>query len=550
MPVRQREEAQEMLRGRQTVSGLCRTTLDVQQAVRSGHPDARTLALRIPFQVRMYPYLLSVFSGLLLTASFPTTDWGLLAWAGFVPFFIAIEGRGWRETFRVGYAGGVAFYWSLFYWLNNVTVAGFLVLTLYLALYFPLFGILMNFARRRIPVPWWVVAPLAWTALEYMRTYVFTGLPWGVMGVTQHRALRLIQFASVTGVYGVSFLVVLVNAALYECAVARGARRLLPPAVAALAVALALIHGGWWMGGGAVLDGRVRVAVVQGNVPQEEKFGEGFAREIIEKFHRLTRRVKAAAPDLVVWPETSVPGYYWYDPLLRSTTATLQEEMRTPLLLGSVHVFDLDNPRYTNCAFLVDERGEPIGRYDKIHLVLFGEIIPCKGIFPFLKRLVPYEEDFTPGTEFTVFPLAKGNFSALICFEDILPDLARNFVKRGARFLVNVTNDAWFGRTSQPYQQAAHAVFRCVENCVGMVRATNTGLSCFIDPFGRVSGVLRDASGEELFVEGTAVGEVRLTSTSTFYTRRGNVFAASCAGVATAVFAFGLAPRKGPGGGE
>lgn len=495
----------------------------------------------------MLPYLLSIFSGLLLAASFPDADWNLLAWAGLVPFFIAIEGRGCRETFRIGYLGGVAFYWALFYWLNNVTVAGFLVLTCYLALYFPLFGILMNYARRRVPAPWWLVAPLVWTALEYMRTYAFTGLPWGVLGVTQHRAVRLIQFASVTGVYGVSFLVVLVNAALYDCAVRRGARRFAGPVAALLAASLALVHGGWWMGGGAVLVETVRVAIVQGNVPQEEKFGEGFAREIIERFHRLTRGVKGAEPDLVVWPETSVPGYYWYDPLLRRTTAALQGEMRTPLLLGSVHVSDLDDPRYTNCAFLVGADGEPLGRYDKIHLVLFGEIIPCKGIFPFLKRLVPYEEDFTPGEEFTVFPLAEGDFSALICFEDILPDLARNFVKRGARFLVNITNDAWFGRTSQPYQQAAHAVFRCVENCVGMVRATNTGLSCFIDPFGRVYRVLRDPSGEELFVEGTAVEEVPLTETSTFYTRRGNVFAAVCAALSAALLLLGPA-RRGRGG--
>jgi apolipoprotein N-acyltransferase len=301
------------------------------------------------------------------------------------------------------------------------------------------------------------------------------------------------------------------------------------------------------MSGGATLGGTVRVAIVQGNVPQEEKFGEGFTREIIEKFHRLTRRVRAEAPDLVVWPETSVPGYFWYDPLLRGTTAALQEEMRTPLLLGSVHVSDLDTPRYFNCAFLVDAHGEPIGRYDKIHLVLFGEIIPCKKLFPFLKHVVPYEEDFTPGSEFTIFPLAKADFAALICFEDVMPDLARNFVKRGARFLVNVTNDAWFGRTSQPYQQAAHAVFRSVENCVSMVRATNTGVSCYIDPFGRVYGVLRDAAGDDLYVEGTAVRDVRLTHTSTFFTRRGNLFAAGCLALSAVLFVTASRRERIPG---
>lgn len=492
----------------------------------------------------MQPYLLSILSGLCIAAAFPDTDWNLLAWVGLLPFFMAVEGRGWRETFRIGYAGGVAFWWGLMYWLTNVTVAGFLVLTLYLALYFPLFGVLMNAARRRPPAPWWLAAPVLWTALEYARTYAFTGLPWGVLGVTQHRAIPLIQFASITGVYGVSFLVVLVNAAIYECAAGRGRRRFVPAACAALAAAAAAAWGAWWTRGGASLGESVRVAIVQGNVPQEEKFGEGFTREIIAKFHRLTLPLKAEGPDLVLWPETSLPGYYFYDPLVRGTTAELQERMGTPLLLGSVHVSDLDDPKYFNCAFLVDPNGEPLGRYDKIHLVLFGEIVPCKTVFPFLMRLVPYEEDFTPGTEFTVFTLAKADFAALICFEDVMPDLARKFVARGARFLVNITNDAWFGRTSQPYQHVAHAVFRCVENCVGMVRATNTGLSCFIDPFGRVYGVLRNAAGEDLYVEGAEARDLPLTRTSTFYTRHGNIFAAGCAAASAGLFAAGCLRRR------
>lgn len=491
----------------------------------------------------MTSLLLSILSGLLLTVSFPDTDWHILAWVGLVPFFFAIEGKDSKETFRIGYLGGIAFYWSLFYWLNSVTVAGFLILTLYLALYFPLFGLVMNYLRGRSRVPAWIAAPLAWTALEYLRTYAFSGLPWGVIGVTQHRAAGLVQIASVTGVYGVSSVVVMVNAAAYECLRRRGRGSAAPIGVALCLLIACLAYGAWWMKRDLISGERVRVAMVQGNVPQEEKFGLGFTQEIIRRFHDLTIEASREKPDLIVWPETSVPGYFWYDPVIRGAVAALESEVRTPLLFGSEHMIEDGRRQFFNCAFLVDERGEPVDRYDKIHLVLFGEIVPCKGIFPFLMKMVPYEMDFTPGSRFTIFPLAKGDFGAIICFEDIMPDLTRGFVRRGARFMVNITNDAWFGRTSQPYLHVAHAVFRCVENCVPMVRATNTGVSCYIDHHGRVTRMLTDRSGEELFVQGTAAADIQLTRVRTFYTRYGNLWAIACS-VAT-ILMCGMALRGG-----
>jgi apolipoprotein N-acyltransferase len=477
----------------------------------------------------MQPYLLSILSGLMMTVSFPDTDWNFLAWVCLVPFFTAVEGRGWKETFRIGYVGGVAFYWSLFYWLNNVTVAGFLVLTLYLALYFPIFGIGMNWVKRKGRMPPWLFAPFFWTALEYVRTYLFTGLPWGVLGATQHRFIPLIQISSITGVYGVSFLVALVNAAVYDCAIKRGGRRVASVAAACAVVALCLVYGAANPSGSAPGERAVRVAMVQGNVPQEEKFGEGFQREIVRRFCDLTLSVAREKPDLIVWPETSAPGYYMHDPMLKSSLSSLQRETRIPLLFGSTHAVATDGGAdYYNSAFLLDSHGVPIDRYDKIHLVLFGEVIPCKRFLPFLKGFVPFEEDFTPGEAPTVFSIPQGRFAVLICFEDIFPDLARWAVRRGARFLVNVTNDAWFGRTSQPYQHVAYAVFRCVENGVPMVRATNSGLSCYVDRYGRVYRVLRDGSGNELCVQGTAVENVDVSGSRTLYTRWGNVFAILC----------------------
>ncbi len=493
----------------------------------------------------MQPYLLSVLSGLLMAVSFPNTDWNVLAWICLVPFFVAIEGKGWKETFRIGYAGGVAFYWSLFYWLTNVTVAGFIVLTLYLSLYFSVFGIGVNWVRGRRRMPAWFFAALFWTALEYLRTYAFTGLPWGVLGATQYRFLHLIQVSSLTGVYGVSFLVVLVNAAAYEYALRRGRRCVAPFATAFAAVALCCGYGALILRMGAPGANVVRVAVIQGNVPQEEKFGEGFQREIIQRFHDLTLSIMNAKPDIIVWPETSVPGYYMYDPALRSSLTALQQETRSPLLFGSAHAIAMERGiDYFNSAFLLDGQGDPVGRYDKIHLVLFGEVIPCKRLFPFMKKLVPFEEDFSPGKDATIFSIPQGKFAALVCFEDIFPDIAREAVRRGARFLINITNDAWFGRSSQPYQHVAYAVFRSVENAVPMVRATNSGLSCYIDRRGRVYHILRDGSGRDLFVQGTAVENVLISGEHTPYTKWGNVFSIICAIAAAAIIVFGGLSRR------
>ncbi|MCX6356406.1 MAG: apolipoprotein N-acyltransferase [Candidatus Aureabacteria bacterium] len=488
----------------------------------------------------MQPYLLSILSGLLLTAAFPNAGWSILAWIALIPLLIATDSRRPKEAFAIGYAGGAAFYWSLLYWLNNVTVAGFLALTLYLAVYFPVFAILMNLAwrregRRRFTPPAWLVAPFIWTGLEYIRTYVLSGFPWGLIGVTQYRCIPLIQISSLTGVYGVSFLLALVNVSLYECVRRRGRGCIAPAAAAAMALCASAAFGVYSLGRDIGAGEKVRVAIVQGNVPQDEKCGEGFREEIIQRFHDMTRTLKFACPELIVWPETSLPGYYWYEKRVRAAVAENQQEMRIPLLFGSEHMEQRERREYYNCAFLVDERGEIVDRYDKIHLVLFGEVIPCKAWLPFLKRVVPYEDGFTPGNRFTVFPLAPAPFGALICFEDIMPDLARGFVKRGARFLVNLTNDAWFGRTSQPYQQVAHAVFRCVENAVPMARATNTGVSCYIDYHGRIMRVLTDGEGRDIFVQGTAVDDLDLSRTGTFYTRWGNLFAIACLVVACAV---------------
>lgn len=295
----------------------------------------------------------------------------------------------------------------------------------------------------------------------------------------------------------------------------------------------------------------LRVAVIQGNIPQAEKWDERFRSLIMSKYEALTRLVAEKEPDLVVWPETSVPGFLESEPDLLQKVSGLAASLKIPILAGAPSVRGREE-NYYNSAILLSEDGRIAGRYDKMHLVPFGEYVPFKNIFSFVEKFAPKPiGDFSAGMDHTVFNffvertakerdvrwrmLKKARFSALICFEDIFPDLTRSFVKRGANFLVNMTNDAWFGLTSAPYQHAQSSVFRAVENRVNVVRAANTGYSCFIDQKGHVTSAVH-LGGKNLFVDGFVVEDVILTRTRTFYTVYGDVFAYICIFFALAYF--------------
>ncbi|MEK7841299.1 MAG: apolipoprotein N-acyltransferase, partial [Deltaproteobacteria bacterium] len=348
-------------------------------------------------------------------------------------------------------------------------------------------------------------APSLWVALEYLRGNMITfGFPWALLGYSQSTFLPLIQIADITGLYGISFLIVMVNAVIFfAMSYWIGKEKKLPVKEGLLVfivLMVVLIYGLFRI---SEIDKvsehwkTLRIAIVQGNIDQGRKWDASFQKQTVDIYRNLSLPPNVSigglgmakqSVRLVIWPETAVPFYLQSDKDLGPEIFNVPKQTNAYLLTGSPAYgpgFGGD-VKYYNSAFLISPRGEIIEKYDKIHLVPFGEYVPLKKYLPFIHKLVVGVGDFTPGKWLKPIEFEGNSFGVLICFESIFPELARGFIKDGAGFLINITNDAWFGRTSAPYQHFSQAIFRAVENKVFLIRSANTGISGVIDPVGRV----------------------------------------------------------------
>ncbi len=489
--------------------------------------------------------ILIVISSILLILSFPNFNLEFLAWVALVPLLFAIEGKGPKDAFLISYLAGALFFLGTIYWLIHVTLPGMIIVVLYLALYFGLFGLIISYNSRLKAYSLLFFIPAAWVTAELIRSHLFGGFGWVLLAHSQSYNLPVIQIADVTGAYGVSFLVVMVNTAVYLTIkdIRSGDYSFTHVTIALFLIFLSLGYGIFRVRN--IFTGEIlRVAVVQGNIPQVKKWDLGFREEILKKYEALTKEAAKEKDDLVIWPETSVPGFLETEMGLMERMKALAEGIHTPILVGAPAEGPVAEGVYYNSAVLFSEDGRVIDRYDKMHLVPFGEYVPFKNVLSFVERFAPSPiGDFKRGEKPTVFKffiereskgtnlrwklLKKVSFSCLICFEDIFPEIARRFVNGGALFLVNITNDAWFGNTSAAFQHCQASVFRAVENRVNVVRAANTGFSCFIDQKGRIVAKVEFGS-RELFVDGFKIHDIVLTKTRTFYTVYGDLFAYLC----------------------
>ncbi|MEW6101108.1 MAG: apolipoprotein N-acyltransferase [Candidatus Omnitrophota bacterium] len=449
-----------------------------------------------------------LISALLLIFSFPDYGIWIFAWVGFVPLFFALENKPRGRAFLLSYLAGVIFWSGTIYWLAHVTFFGTVLLILYLALYFGLFGLIFSAYRQRPAAYGLFFLPSIWVLLEYNRSHFLTGFPWALLGYSQYLNLPVIQIADITGVWGVSFLIMLVNVLIYQ---AMGHR---PWAIdkkqsilTVFFLLVACLMYGFYklhLRPTAYAPSPIKISVIQPNIEQELKWSPGAREYIRNKYSALTQKAAEDKPDMIIWPEAALPGVLGEDDLIFNELLSLHEKIRTPLLLGAV-VYQNDN--YFNSALLIDDKGKIVKRYDKLHLVPFGEYIPLKNIFRFLETIAPIG-DIQKGSAFTVFTLSaigyrpSANFSVLICFEDLFPELSSRFVMEGAAFLINVTNDAWYKKTSAAKQHFQASVFRAVENRVNLIRSANTGVSGFIASTGRIISVVKDKAGSEIFVDG------------------------------------------------
>lgn len=494
---------------------------------------------------------LAILSGLFLALSFPKPALAPCAWFAFVPLLLAVGKKTPRQTFRLAFATGMTAYAGILYWLNivmvtygklpvAVSVLLYLGFCAYLALFVAaVFTIARAGEGRGIPLL--VSLPLLWTGFEYLREFLLTGFPWASLGYSQYRVLPLIQVADLTGVYGLSFVIVLANGVLYR--MLKGTfgrdRREYPTAGAAalLLILVAMLGYGFYRLNQPERGETRKVALIQGDISQDVKWDPAFQEATVEIYERLTRQAKASSPDLVVWPESAAPFFFQYDARYAARIKALAVELKCPLVFGSPAVETRDGRQhYLNSAFLVSSTGEVVGRSDKMHLVPFGEYVPLSRFLPFVHKLVVGIGDFSPGVREVPLNTGRGVVGVLVCFEGIFPELSRAYVNAGARMLVNISNDAWYKRSSAPYQHLSMTVFRAVENRVPLVRATNTGISAIIDSRGNILG------STPLFREAVLTGEVKLGEGGTVYDRYGDLFAGSCL-AASALIAF-LAFRK------
>ncbi|MGD0337139.1 MAG: apolipoprotein N-acyltransferase [Candidatus Omnitrophota bacterium] len=481
---------------------------------------------------------LCVLSAALLVLSFPNANLWILAWVGFVPLFLATKDKSKSRAFLLSYITGTLFWFGAIYWLIHVTLLGMILLVLYLALYFALFGLVVSTMNHEPSTINYIFIPCVWVLLEYIRGNLLTGFPWALLGYSQYLNLPAIQIADITGPWGVSFLIMFANTAIVE--IIWSLKKGLMPRfkrtvfLLILILILSLGYGYFKIIGINVASqdrGAAKISVIQGNIPQELKWDERYSNFALERYLSLSRLAARENPQLIVWPEASVPGILGEDNRVYQEVFSLAKEIKIPLLAGAVVK---DGANYFGSALSINAGGEIAGRYDKLHLVPFGEYIPLKNIFPFLETIVPIG-DIQRGREYTIFKLPAPNsrlpikFAVLDCFEDVFPELAREFTKRGARFLVNITNDAWYKQTSAPYQHLQASVFRAVENRVYLVRAANTGVSGFIFPTGKIISLVKDKSGRAIFVEGFLTERIFTPDwLNSFYTRHGDIFIIIC----------------------
>lgn len=472
--------------------------------------------------------------------SFPPGGNGLLAFVALVPLFYSVErARDPGEAFRLGIFTGVLFYTANLYWLNHAMIlygglpwlAGFsllLLLSLYVSLYLGAFCFLWVRLGSQNPLGRIVLAGVLWVSLEFARTYLLTGFPWAFLAYTQFGNLPLLQIASLGGMYGISLLLVWTNAALASAirpAAGRWKQMGMGFLFSGLALAVALVYGKAELARPQA-GSRFTVGVLQGDIDQWVKWETAYQRTTMETYRQLAERAADQGAKLIVWPETAVPFVLGADPEAQAVLKDLARSTGSYLLVGSPDIRPGSAPRYYNSAFLVTPEKGIVQKYDKIHLVPFGEYVPMRKILFFVDKMVRGAVgDFQAGIDYTLFRIPQAQFGVTISYEVYFPAQVRRYFRDGADFLVNITNDAWYGRSAAPYQHIAMAVFRAVENGAYVVRAANTGISAIIDPWGRV---LKESG---IFVPAVVTGEIRGRSRQTFYSRYGDLLAGVCLAV-------------------
>jgi apolipoprotein N-acyltransferase len=507
-------------------------------------------------------WLLASFSGLLLSVCFPPFSCFPAVALALVPLIEAVWGKEWHYACRMGFLAGIVHFGTLLWWISpTISQYGnlpgwvawpvFGLLVCYLAVYPAIWSGLVGYwtvGRSRLPSS--LALAGTWTLLEWARGHVLSGFPWGYLAYTLEPVPSLIQTAEIWGPCGLTFLIVLLNVLIWKFfkdLLSRGAKDSVflqgkRVRLAQLGLFLVCLAGLWFFGKLrmeeiAHNDNRLpelRVAAIQGAVPQDRKWDPAFQFATLNIYGKLSLKATEGldnseadrdhgvkAPDcLVVWPETATPFYFQVPSSLGEQVRSTARDLDVALLFGSpaYRVNSAGNVEYLNSVYLLDTDGATAGRYDKRHLVPFGEYLPWGWVTAWVSGLIPAVGQFSPGITSSPLSLQDLHVGVLICFESIFPALSRETVLEGANFLAVLTNDAWFGRTGAPYQHEIMAIFRAVETRRWVVRAANTGVSSLISPCGVRTA--KTSLFEPCYIE----GRIHLRKGHTFYVKYGEMW--------------------------
>ncbi|MFH1021885.1 MAG: apolipoprotein N-acyltransferase [Planctomycetota bacterium] len=469
----------------------------------------------------MISILLAVVSGLFLWAAFPPLDFGFLGWVALAPALLAVRGKRWHVRGGIFFITGLSFALLHLMWIIPAGVAGWGLLSVYWALYFAAFGAAFAGEWRGRWGAWLapVAAAAGWVALEVVRFRILTGFPWSPLAASQHRFPLLLVAGGIAGPFGISAAIAAVNRLAADAAAVFRERRAWRPVVMR-ARAAGFILGSLLLGGLVLYraarpaEGDLAVLLVQGNVSQAMKDDPSFiaAEECFSRYCRLTEEFvvrNGKVSDLIVWPETMIPGVLNRDPDRLDRLRRIAAESGGSLLVGAVAVERGTDGRneFRNSAFLIGEGGI-LGRYDKVNLVPLGEYIPSFPPFPQVAWLLPKVGDFSRGGPRNLLEVKGRRFGVVICYEGLFPHILREYGRLGAEFVVNLSNEAWYLIGDEHHQHLGMAAVGAAAQRMPVLRVTNDGVSALIAPAGVVRERVRGAGGEDRRVEGTLLVRV------------------------------------------
>ncbi|HNX68827.1 MAG TPA: apolipoprotein N-acyltransferase [Candidatus Omnitrophota bacterium] len=486
---------------------------------------------------------LAFLSGLMLLVAFPYPGWPLFGWIALVPLLLAIRSARslWRAVWY-GWITGAVFFNVTMDWMSVVSVGGWIFFFVLEACFFAIFAALTYWGSRSLKsIPAKIVwTSAAWVFMEFVRTEIpVLGLGWNLLAFSQAPYRAIIQIADIVGAYGLSFFVMAVNVCVAKtlvlvadpgsCQASFMKRKLSAPTVmAALFLTMTAVigslfcYGSWSIAHAAPSVDSLRVSVLQGNIDQSEKWDPVEKENILQVYEELAQQAAADRSDLIVWPETSFPGVLGRD-IDTQRVKDLASSIGVPMVVGALKWEGDQNVR--NSAYFIDQKGVTRERYDKLKLVPFGEYIPAR---PVLFWMTPVAramgiEATLPGEDFGIFQWTGAGwpFGVIICVEDVFPNLVRQLADCGCRFLVILTNDAWFEVGGAPLQHLYTSIFRAVENGIPVVRSANTGISGIVSDRGVVLGMVQDEKGQSVSVKGQITYDLPLTDRRTFYRRGG-----------------------------